>query len=231
LQSVVTCLQVTQAKVALLQTQTRLLHDALERKNLRQHSELVLVQNPILKMMKMMMLIQTNNQCRSHLVSQLQIQVERKINFLFPSGSSDLGKKSGRTSIEHVSDMKRMSPFIIQITPNRSVPSVGLLQESSHSPALVQEQILICQHCQRVGHIEDQCFDLHPCEHCGKHNHHSKRCFKRKTTCKSKEPLWVDGFLVMVINSQEDMSVIPTNSLLSIDTSCSGEIFIFSPCP
>jgi hypothetical protein len=44
LQSVVTCLQVSQAKVALLQTQTQLLHDALERKNLR-HSELVLVQN------------------------------------------------------------------------------------------------------------------------------------------------------------------------------------------
>jgi hypothetical protein len=44
LQIVVTCLQVSQAKVALLQTHNRLLHDALERKNLR-HSELVLVQN------------------------------------------------------------------------------------------------------------------------------------------------------------------------------------------
>jgi hypothetical protein len=41
----VTCLQVTQAKAALLQTWTRLLHDALERKHLRQHYELVLVQN------------------------------------------------------------------------------------------------------------------------------------------------------------------------------------------
>jgi hypothetical protein len=34
LQFVVTCLQVSQAKAALLQTQTRLLHNALERKNL-----------------------------------------------------------------------------------------------------------------------------------------------------------------------------------------------------
>jgi hypothetical protein len=34
LQSIVTCLQVSQAKEALLQTQTRLLHDALEQKNL-----------------------------------------------------------------------------------------------------------------------------------------------------------------------------------------------------
>jgi hypothetical protein len=49
LESVVTCLQVTQAKVALLQTQTRLIHDVLERKNIRQHYELVLVQNPLFK--------------------------------------------------------------------------------------------------------------------------------------------------------------------------------------
>jgi hypothetical protein len=44
---------------------------------------------------------------------------------------------------------------------------VGILQESSGSPAPIQEQIPICQHYQRVGHMEDQCFDLHPCEHCG----------------------------------------------------------------
>jgi hypothetical protein len=42
-------LQVSQAKATLLQTQTRLLHDALEKKNLRQHFELVVVQNPIFK--------------------------------------------------------------------------------------------------------------------------------------------------------------------------------------
>jgi hypothetical protein len=43
-QYVLTCLQVSQAKVELLQTQIQLLHDELQRKNL-QHSELVLVQN------------------------------------------------------------------------------------------------------------------------------------------------------------------------------------------
>jgi hypothetical protein len=47
LHSIVTCLHVSQAKVGLLQTQNQLLHDALEQKNLRQHSKLVLVQNPI----------------------------------------------------------------------------------------------------------------------------------------------------------------------------------------
>jgi hypothetical protein len=44
LQSILTCLQASQAKVELLQIQTRLLHDELQQKNL-QHSELVLVQN------------------------------------------------------------------------------------------------------------------------------------------------------------------------------------------
>jgi hypothetical protein len=43
-------------------------------------------------------------------------------------------------------------------------------------------------------------------------------------TCNSKEPLWMDGLLVMVITIQEDISVIPNNLHLSIDTSCSGQI-------
>jgi len=42
--SILTCLQVSQAKVRLLQTHTQLLHDELEWKNLR-HSKLVFVHN------------------------------------------------------------------------------------------------------------------------------------------------------------------------------------------
>jgi hypothetical protein len=38
-----------------------------------------------------------------------------------------------------------------------------------------------------------------------------------------------NDFLSMFINSQ-DISVIPMNSILSIDTSCSGNFCIFSPC-
>jgi hypothetical protein len=45
-QYVLKCLQVSQEKITLLQTQTRLLHDALERYNI-QHSQLVLVENPL----------------------------------------------------------------------------------------------------------------------------------------------------------------------------------------
>jgi hypothetical protein len=44
IQFVLTCLQASHAKVELLQIQTQLLHDQLQRKNL-QNSELVLVQN------------------------------------------------------------------------------------------------------------------------------------------------------------------------------------------
>jgi hypothetical protein len=42
--------------------------------------------------------------------------------------------------------------------------------------------------------------------------------------CKSKEPLWVDHFLEMVINIQEDISIILTNSFSSIDTFCNEKI-------
>jgi hypothetical protein len=59
-----------------------------------------------------------------------------------------------------------------------------------------------CQHCHRVGHMENQCFDLHPCLHCGKTNHHSDKCQKKKKD-KKKNSLWLDKFLVMESTSQE----------------------------
>jgi hypothetical protein len=64
--------------------------------------------------------------------------------------------------------------------------SVGLLQDGSHSPAPVQEKIQKCQHCQRVGHMKEKCFDLHPCKHYKKHNHHSNKCFNNKTSARVK---------------------------------------------
>jgi len=61
-----------------------------------------------------------NNQYIRNLTRQLHIQVHMHINFLFPSQSSYLGKKSGTTSTKPISDMKRKWPFIILIIPNRS---------------------------------------------------------------------------------------------------------------
>ena len=37
---------------------------------------------------------------------------------------------------------------------------------------IVPKQIDQCQHCDRVEHVKDWCFDLHLCGHCGKHDHH-----------------------------------------------------------
>jgi hypothetical protein len=97
LQSVVTCLQVSQAKVTLLQTQTRLLHDALERKNLRQHYELVLVQNPIFEDDEDDdAMIQTNNQHKSNSVRQLQIQVQMKSTSSFQANHQTLGRNQAQ---------------------------------------------------------------------------------------------------------------------------------------
>jgi hypothetical protein len=54
--------------------------------------------------------------------------------------------------------------------------SVGFLQEVLNSPVPVQHQNEKCQHCNRVGHMENHCFDIHPCHHCGKHSHSSNIC-------------------------------------------------------
>ena len=58
---------------------------------------------------------------------------------------------------------------------SEAIEDITLLVEDNH-----MKEILECQHCHRVGHMEDQCFDLHSCLHCGKTNHHSDKCRKKK---------------------------------------------------
>lgn len=56
------------------------------------------------------------------------------------------------------------------------------------------EEILERRHCHRVGHMEDQCFDLHSCLHCGKTNHHSNKCRKKKKDKKKTIHLaWINS--------------------------------------
>jgi hypothetical protein len=51
-----------------------------------------------------------------------------------------------------------------------------------------------CQHCHRVGHLETQCFDLHPCLHCGKTNHLSEKCQKKKKIKKTINYGWITSW-------------------------------------
>jgi hypothetical protein len=89
-----------------------------------------------------------------------------------------------RTSIGYE---KEVTFHIPDYTKPIQFQSVGFLQESLYSPAPVQDKIPKCQHCHQVGHMEDQCFDLHPCEHCGKHNYLSDKCSKRKKPARVKD--------------------------------------------
>jgi hypothetical protein len=50
-----------------------------------------------------------------------------------------------------------------------------------------------CQHCHRVGHLESQCFDLHPCLHCGKTNHLPKKCRKKKKVKQTINYGWINS--------------------------------------
>jgi hypothetical protein len=51
-----------------------------------------------------------------------------------------------------------------------------------------------CRHCHRVGHLETQCFDLHPCLHCGKTNHLSEKCHKKNKVKKTVNYGWITSW-------------------------------------
>ena len=97
--------------------------------------------------------------------------------------------------------------------PNYSKPiqfqSAGFIHDSSlvphdSSPLAVsdsapllqqQQQIVKCQHCDRVGHLKDHCFDLHPCKYCHKTSHSSHRCFRNKRSARTKIHLgWITSW-------------------------------------
>jgi len=64
-------------------------------------------------------------------------------------------------------------------------------KENSTQPEL--EVTPKCSHCQRTGHMEDQCFDLHPCRHCDKPNHSLEKCRKQRQTARLKIHYeWID---------------------------------------
>jgi hypothetical protein len=146
LQLVVTCLHVSQAKATLLQTQTRLLHDALERKN-RQHYELVLVQNNCL--------FKEDDDVDSD-----QQPEQQQLNETMPDSSTygvqlflskwiirpweEIKNNRHKTGIGYGNDVNFHN---LDYTKPIQFQSVALQQESSHSSAPVQEQIQKCQHC------------------------------------------------------------------------------------
>ena len=66
------------------------------------------------------------------------------------------------------------SPTLHDISPPVVPDSAPLPQQQQ------QQQIVKCQHCDRVGHVKDHCFHLHPCKRCHKTSHSSNRCFRNK---------------------------------------------------
>jgi len=79
--------------------------------------------------------------------------------------------------------------------------SVGFIHDISHPVVLdsaplpqqqQKQQIMKCQHYDRVGHLKDHCFDLHPCKHCHKTSHSSYKCFRNKRLARTKIHLgWI----------------------------------------
>jgi hypothetical protein len=218
LQSVLTCLQVTEAKVRLLQDQSQLLNNDLidlKDQQLVKCFELIFVQNnplyndnddvvdafdqhivkeqlnkttpdvdedeaifePSFQEFSFEFSEENLSMMQQHAVNQLsqmsKKQVENTLSKPIIRPWEEIIYNKNRTGLGYDKEVT----FHI---PNYSKPiqfqSVGFLQDNSLSHVPVQHHNDKCQHCNRVGHMENQCFDLHPCQHCGKHNHSSERC-------------------------------------------------------
>ena len=78
--------------------------------------------------------------------------------------------------------------------PHDSLPPA--VPDSAPLPQQQQQQRIVkFQHCDRVGHLKDHCFDLHPCKHCHKTSHSSNRCFKNKHPARTKIHLgWIGSW-------------------------------------
>jgi hypothetical protein len=138
LQSIVTCLHVLQAKTSLLQNQNRLLHDALKRQNLQQHFEPILIQSPLFK-----------NEEDVEDDSDQQ-PVHEQLSEIVPDSSTnqlplskqiikhweEIRQNKHRMGIGYENDVTFHNPYY---TKPIQLQSVGLFQDNSHSPALVQE--------------------------------------------------------------------------------------------
>jgi hypothetical protein len=173
-----TCLQDSLDKIEFLQLESQLQQEEIQQKN--HHYELVLVQkNCIFEEDDD---VDSNQQplhkkLSEHASYMNENEVKLPFSKLIIKPWEEIRHTKHRTCIRYEKEVTFHIP-----DDNKPIQfqSVGLLQENSYSPAPIQEQILICQHCQRVGHMEYQCFDLHPCDHCGKHNHPSNKCSYNK---------------------------------------------------
>jgi hypothetical protein len=126
------------------------------------------------------------------------------------SQSSDLGKKSSTISTEPGIEYENESPFIFQIIPNQIlVPECWIATRRfiftySSSRARLKNANIVSKLA--IWKINALIFILVSIVE-------STIIFQTDVpntrNYKSKEPLWVDDFLAMVINSQEDISVIP----------------------
>ena len=84
-----------------------------------------------------------------------------------------------------------VTSFVPDYSKSMQFQSVEFLNEGSSSnlPTYSSSdfpKIVKCQHCDKVGHMIDKCFDLHPCMHRGKHTHCSAKCFLLKKFARKK---------------------------------------------
>jgi len=190
------CLQHSQAKIEFLQLESQLQQDELQHK--RHNSELV--QNIETKSDQQ----QVNNVevDLDHVPNEgVDLQKEAEIWHTLPKPIirpwEALVHNKDKTSVGYDKDVS--FHILVYLKPIQ-FHSVGFLHDNSplavpDSAPHSQRKVGKWQHCDRVGHMKDQCFDLHPCEHCHKTTHSSNKCFRNKPLLQEQRFI-LDGSLI-----------------------------------
>ena len=199
-----TCLQYAQEKIDFLQLESQLQQEELHQN--RHHSEPVFVQNIETTTHQQHVnnvTVHSNKAAVEHADAETQSALPKPI--IRPW--EQLVHNKHRTGLGYDKDLSFHIPdyakpiqfqsagFIYDSSPAPHDSSALAVPDSAPLPQQQQQQkqqIVKCQHCDRVGHLKDHCFDLHPCKHCHKTNHSSHRCFKNKRPARTKIHLgWI----------------------------------------
>ena len=188
------CLRDAQEKIKFLQLESQLQRDELQQKS--HHSEPVSVQK-IEKDSHQQQVSKVPVDSHSVPCTRADFHADAAAHPALPKPIirpwEELVHNKHRTGLGYDKDV---SFHIPDYTKPIIFQSAGFFYDSSPAaipdPVLLPQQIVKCQHCDRVGHMKDHCFDLHPCKHCGRHTYSSDRCFRYKPPARTKIHLgWI----------------------------------------
>jgi hypothetical protein len=125
--------------------------------------------------------------------NNLRSKIMQKIGFQGSGLGKEPIKPIWRSKFESLGFGEREGPSIACNRSDVSSSTAGLNKSCS------SKECISCSHCNRDGHIEDKCLDLHPCNMCGLKSHSEESCWNRDYSGQSSKVCieidygWIDG--------------------------------------